>query len=243
MVVSEPETDLSLLRHVAIIMDGNRRWAYKNALPRSAGHRKGAEAVRMTVEVCREIGIPYLTLFAFSSENWKRPKDEITTLMGLLRIYLRDEINELFESGIRLRVIGDRSGLESDIQRLISVAEKRTKSNNRLNLTVALNYGGRQEILTAIQNLLADIKSRKIDPKNIDEVEFEKYLETSPIPDPDLLIRTSGERRISNFLLWQCAYSEFVFVDTLWPDFNKNELLLAIKEFHDRDRRYGGSRD
>lgn len=242
MVVSKIETSLSPLRHVAIIMDGNRRWADKNALPSSDGHRKGAETVRMAVKTCREVGIPYLTLFAFSSENWKRPKDEIKTLMELLRIYLREEIKELFESGIRLRVIGDRNGLESDIRRLIASAEARTKSNNELNLTVALNYGGRREILIAIQNLISDMKSGKIDPNHINERGFEEYLETSEIPNPDLLIRTSGERRISNFLLWQCAYSEFVFVDALWPDFDRNDFLLAIKEFHERDRRYGGSR-
>ena len=228
--------------HVAIIMDGNGRWALKNALPRSAGHRKGAETVRMAVEFCCELGIPYLTLFAFSSENWKRPKSEVQTLMGLLRFYLQDEIEKLSESGVRLTVIGDRSGLENDIQELISSAEARTKDNNKLNLMMALNYGGRQDILNAVQSLATDINSGKIDLDDLDEVRFGRYLETSEVPDPDLLIRTSGERRISNFLLWQCAYSEFVFVDTLWPDFDQNEFSLAIKEFHQRDRRYGGTR-
>jgi len=230
-------------QHVAIIMDGNGRWALKNALPRSAGHRKGAETVRMAVEFCCELGIPYLTLFAFSSENWKRPKSEVQTLMGLLRFYLQDEIEKLFEAGVRLTVIGDRSALEDDIQELIASAEARTKTNNRLNLMMALNYGGRREILEAVQSVVADINSGKVDLNDLDEVGFGRYLETSEVPDPDLLIRTSGERRISNFLLWQCAYSEFIFVDTLWPDFNQDDFSLAIKEFHKRDRRYGGTRN
>ena len=242
MAVLALQDALAPPNHVAIIMDGNGRWALKNSLPRSAGHRKGAETVRMAVEFCCELGIPYLTLFAFSSENWKRPKNEVQTLMGLLRFYLQDEIEKLFDAGVRLTVIGDRSGLENDIQALIASAEARTKPNNRLNLMVALNYGGRREILLAVQSLVADINSGKIDLEDLDEVGFGRYLETSEVPDPDLLIRTSGERRISNFLLWQCAYSEFVFVDTLWPDFDKNEFSLAIKEFHQRDRRYGGTR-
>ena len=229
-------------RHVAIIMDGNGRWAAKNSLPRSAGHRKGAQTVRMVVEVCRELGISYLTLFAFSSENWKRPLAEIQTLMGLLRFYLRDEIDTLFEAGVRLKVIGDRARLEGDIQNLIQSAERRTKNNDKLNLAVALNYGGRQEILWAVKKIVSDVTLKNLDVDNLDEKSFESYLETADIPEPDLLIRTSGERRISNFLLWQCAYSELVFVDTLWPDFEEQDFLLAIKEFHERDRRYGGTR-
>ncbi len=242
MAVPALKSQLPPPQHVAIIMDGNRRWAVKNALPTAEGHRKGAEAVRMSVETCCELGIPYLTLFAFSSENWKRPRKEVQTLMGLLRIYLEDEVDRLFDSGVRLRVIGDKSALDSDIQKLIGSAENRTKKNKKLNLTVALNYGGRREILLAVQKLLVDVELGKIQIKKIKERDFKRYLETSEVPDPDLLIRTSGERRISNFLLWQCAYSEFVFIDTLWPDFGRHDFLLAINEFHERERRYGGTR-
>ncbi|SVE15771.1 uncharacterized protein METZ01_LOCUS468625, partial [marine metagenome] len=193
MAVLALQDGLAPPTHVAIIMDGNGRWALKNSLPRSAGHRKGAETVRMAVEYCCELGIPYLTLFAFSSENWKRPKSEVQTLMGLLRFYLQDEIEKLSDAGVRLTVIGDRSGLESDIQELIVSAETRTKANSRLNLMMALNYGGRREILLAVQSLVGDINSGKIDLNDLDEVGFGRYLETSEVPDPDLVIRTSGE--------------------------------------------------
>ncbi len=229
-------------RHVAIIMDGNGRWALNHALPRAAGHRRGAEAVRQTVRTCAEVGIRYLTLFAFSSENWKRPKDEVQTLMGLLRFYLESEIEELVENGVRLRVIGDREGLDREIQTLICNAEKRTIGNTHLNLTVALNYGGRREILLAVRAMIRDAVTGELDPECVSEEKFEKCLETYGLPDPDLLIRTSGECRISNFLLWQCAYSEFVFLQTLWPDFSKADLLTAIEEFHQRERRYGGTK-
>ena len=242
MAVPAHEGETLLPRHVAIIMDGNGRWATRNSLPRSAGHRKGAKTVQMVVEVCCRLGISHLTLFAFSSENWKRPASEVQTLMGLLRFYLRDEIDKLFDAGIRLRVIGDRQKLEEDIQTLIHLAENRTKINNKLNLSVALNYGGRQEIVQAVKKIVTDVTFEKFDIDNLDEQKFETYLETVGIPAPDLLIRTSGERRISNFLLWQCAYSELVFVDTLWPDFEEQDFLLAIKEFSERDRRYGGTR-
>jgi undecaprenyl diphosphate synthase len=242
MAVPAHEDEALLPRHVAIIMDGNGRWAKRNSLPRSSGHRKGAKTVQMAVEVCCRLGISHLTLFAFSSENWKRPASEVQTLMGLLRFYLRDEIDKLFDAGIRLRVIGDRHKLEEDIQTLIHLAENRTKINNKLNLSVALNYGGRQEIVQAVKKIVADVTFEKFDIDNLDEQKFETYLETVGIPEPDLLIRTSGERRISNFLLWQCAYSELVFVDTLWPDFEEQDFLLAIKEFSERDRRYGGTR-
>jgi len=196
----------------------------------------------MAVQVCGQLGISYLTLFAFSSENWKRPASEVQTLMGLLRFYLRNEIDKLFDAGVRLRVIGDRTKLEEDIQELIQSAENRTKINDKLNLSVALNYGGRQEILRAVKTIVSDVTFKKLDLDRLDEKSFESYLETAGIPEPDLLIRTSGERRISNFLLWQCAYSELVFVDTLWPDFEEKDFLLAIKEFHERERRYGGTR-
>ncbi len=242
MAVPAHEDESRLPRHVAIIMDGNGRWATRNSLPRSAGHRKGAQTVQMAVEVCCRLGISYLTLFAFSSENWKRPKSEVQTLMGLLRFYLRDEIDKLSDSGVRLKVIGEKKRLEGDIQKLIRSAENRTKRNNKLNLAVALDYGGRQEIMRAVKSIVADVAVEKFDIDNLDEKKFETYLETVGIPEPDLLIRTSGERRISNFLLWQSAYSELVFVDTLWPDFEERDFLLAIKEFSERDRRYGGTR-
>ena len=229
-------------RHVAIIMDGNGRWALNHALPRAEGHRRGASAVRQTVRACVELGIRYLTLFAFSSENWKRPKGEVQTLMDLLRFYLKSEIEELERNGVRLRVIGDRDGLDRDIQNLILFAEQRTQGNARLNLTIALNYGGRREILVAVQAMIRSAVAGKLDPGCVNEQKFEERLETHGLPDPDLLIRTSGECRLSNFLLWQCAYSEFVFTQTLWPDFGKAELLSAIEEFHQRERRYGGTR-
>jgi len=229
-------------RHVAIIMDGNGRWALSHSLPRTEGHRRGADAVKQTVRACLDLNIDYLTLFAFSSENWKRPKAEVQTLMGLLRFYLRSEIDALIKSDVRLRVIGDRQALEQDIQKLIHFAEDRTKENSRLNLTVALNYGGRREILLAVRAMVRDATVGELDLECISEKHFEERLETHGIPDPDLLIRTSGECRLSNFLLWQCAYSELVFVETLWPDFGKEDLISAIEDFHGRERRYGGTR-
>lgn len=229
-------------RHVAIIMDGNGRWALSHSLPRTEGHRRGADAVKQTVRACLDLNIDYLTLFAFSSENWKRPKAEVQTLMGLLRFYLRSEIDALIKSDVRLRVIGDRQALEQDIQKLIHFAEDRTKENSRLNLTVALNYGGRREILLAVRAMVRDATVGELDLECISEKHFEERLETHGIPDPDLLIRTSGECRLSNFLLWQCAYSELVFVETLWPDFGKADLISAIEDFHGRERRYGGTR-
>ena len=230
-------------RHVAIIMDGNGRWALAHSLPRTEGHRRGADAVKQTIRACLDLNIDYLTLFAFSSENWKRPKAEVQTLMGLLRFYLRSEIDALIKSDIRLRVIGDRQALEQDIQKLIHFAEDRTKENSRLNLTVALNYGGRREILLAVRAMVRDATVGELDLECISEKHFEERLETHGIPDPDLLIRTSGECRLSNFLLWQCAYSELVFVETLWPDFGKEELISAIEDFNSRERRYGGTRE
>ena len=230
-------------RHVAIIMDGNGRWALSHSLPRTEGHRRGADAVKQTVRACLDLNIDYLTLFAFSSENWKCPKAEVQTLMGLLRFYLRSEIDALIKSDVRLRVIGDRQALEQDIQKLIHFAEDRTKENSRLNLTVALNYGGRREILLAVRAMVRDATVGELDLECISEKHFEERLETHGIPDPDLLIRTSGECRLSNFLLWQCAYSELVFVETLWPDFGKEELISAIEDFNSRERRYGGTRE
>lgn len=227
--------------HVAIIMDGNGRWAQSRGLPRTAGHKAGAEAVRRTIHAAVELGVPYLTLFGFSSENWKRPKTEVGDLMGLLRFYLRSEIAELNAEGVRLRVIGERARLDRDITGLIEDAERLTAGNTRLNLTIALSYGGRQEILAAARRLAGRAARGELAPDDIDDASFESELETAGLPDPDLLIRTSGEQRISNFLLWQMAYTELVFVDTLWPDFGHAHLAEAIEDFRGRDRRFGGA--
>ena len=227
--------------HVAIIMDGNGRWAKARGLPRTAGHRQGAEAVRRTVAGAIEFGLSYLTLYGFSSENWKRPISEIEDLMGLLRRYLQAEIAELHQKGIRLRVIGDRERLPGDIVQLIADAEGHTRTMDRLNLTIALSYGGRQDILAAARQMAEEVVTGRLMPEAIDEARFAEALSTDGIPDPDLVVRTSGEQRISNFLLWQSAYSELVFVDKLWPDFGKDDLSDAIREFQRRDRRYGAA--
>ena len=226
--------------HVAIIMDGNGRWAKARGLPRVAGHRRGADAVRRVVRGAGELGIPVLTLFAFSTENWTRPADEVNDLMGLLRHYLRNELDELRKNGARLRVIGNREGLASDIVRDISDAENMTRGNSRIDVNICINYGARDEILQATRSLARQVAAGELSADRIDEDCFERELLTAGVPDPDLLIRTSGEQRISNFLLWQCAYAELVFVDTLWPDFGKEHLEQAIAEFRRRERRYGG---
>jgi undecaprenyl diphosphate synthase len=222
-------------------MDGNGRWAESRGEPRIAGHKRGAEAVRRTAEAAANMGITYLTLFGFSSENWKRPKSEIGDLMSLLRLYLRSEIAELKKKGVKLRVIGDRSRLESDIVSLIDRAEAETVSNTRLTLVLALSYGSRAEIARAAQRLAKLAADGRIDPDSIDEQSLEGQLETCGIPDPDLLIRTSGEKRVSNFLLWQLAYTELVFMDVLWPEFGADDLADAVREYHQRERRYGSS--
>lgn len=227
--------------HVAIIMDGNGRWAKARGLPRSAGHKRGAEAVRRTVECAREMGISYLTLYAFSSENWKRPQGEVTDLMGLLRLYLRNEVKTLHKNGIRLKIIGDRSRLGADIVSLIQESETKTAANGAMTLVLALSYGGRQELVNAAQRLAADVAAGRLQPGDIDEASLSGRLFTDGIPDPDLIIRTSGEQRISNFLLWQCAYAELAFLDVLWPDFGRDDLVGAIRDFHGRERRFGAS--
>ena len=227
--------------HVAIIMDGNGRWAKSRALPRIAGHRRGAESVRRAIVAAVELGISYLTLFGFSSENWKRPSDEVNDLMGLLRHYLRGEIAELHQQGVRLVVIGDRARLAPDIVTLIDNAEQLTRGNTKLTLIVALSYGGRDDVVQAARKLAEDVAAGRISSKDIDETRLSDSLFTAGIPDPDLLIRTSGEQRISNFLLWQLAYTELVFVDTLWPDFGRADLEKAINDFHGRERRFGAS--
>ncbi|MEI6204122.1 MAG: isoprenyl transferase [Enhydrobacter sp.] len=227
-------------QHIAIIMDGNGRWAKSRGLPRVAGHRRGADAVRKVIRGAGELGIPVLTLFAFSTENWTRPADEVSDLMGLLRHYLRNELEQLGRNGARLRVIGDRDRLAKDIQKDISDAETRTRANTRIDVNICINYGARDEILRATRNLARKVAAGELAVEKIDEATFERELLTAGVPDPDLLIRTSGEQRISNFLLWQCAYAELVFVDTLWPDFGKEHLEKAIAEFRKRERRYGG---
>jgi undecaprenyl diphosphate synthase len=227
--------------HVAIIMDGNGRWATSRGLPRIAGHRRGADAVRRTVKAAAELGISYLTLFGFSSENWKRPLAEIDDLMGLLRHYLRGEIAELHRNGVRLRIIGQRARLAPDIVTLIENGENLTRGNTGLNLTVALSYGGRDEIALAARAIARRAAADELDPEAVDEACVASHLLTADIPDPDLVIRTSGEQRISNFLLWQAAYAEFIFTDTLWPDFAKSDLEKAVQDYHGRDRRYGAS--
>jgi undecaprenyl diphosphate synthase len=222
-------------------MDGNGRWAQARGLPRIAGHRHGAEAARRAVTAAAELGVPYLTLFGFSSENWRRPSGEIQDLMGLLRHYLRGEIAELHRNGVRLRVIGELSRLDPDILEMIERAEAMTRDNARITVTIALSYGGRAEIVAAVRAIAQRVQSGSLAAAAIDEDCFARYLFTAGLPDPDLLIRTSGEQRISNFLLWQSAYSEFVFTKTLWPDFSKHDLEEAIDEFCGRDRRYGAS--
>jgi undecaprenyl diphosphate synthase len=228
-------------KHVAIIMDGNGRWARARGLPRTAGHSRGADAVRRTVKAAAEAGVRYLTLFGFSSENWKRPASEIDDLMGLLRHYLKREIEELHKNGIRLNVIGDRDRLGADIVTLIANAERRTAGNQRLNLTIALSYGSRDEIVAAARKAMQAAADGTLKPEQLDEKAFSGFLLTADMPDPDLLIRTSGEKRISNFLLWQCAYAEFVFLDRQWPDFDADDFNGAIQEYLGRTRRYGGA--
>lgn len=232
-----------LPRHIAIIMDGNGRWAQKRGLPRTVGHKKGVDVTRAIVRHAGEIGVSYLTLFAFSAENWSRPDNEVSDLMNLLSRYLKSESSELIKNNVRLRVIGNRERLSEDIIKMIKQLEEITLDNTGLNLTIALDYGGRQEILAAVRNTINDHESANNSNLTDEKIEksFISNLYTHDLPDPDLLIRTSGEHRISNFLLWQCAYSEFYFTDILWPDFNTNDFDVAIEEYNNRDRRYGGT--
>ncbi|MGB4058332.1 MAG: polyprenyl diphosphate synthase [Alphaproteobacteria bacterium] len=226
--------------HVAIIMDGNGRWAGKRGLPRTAGHRQGAEAARKVVSAAADLGVEFVTLFGFSSENWSRPESEIKELMSLLRYYLRSETADLHKNGARLRVIGDREALDDDIVQLIQNAETLTRDNKKITVVIALNYGGRQEIMQAARNFAAECVSKGQVPATAEMgAIFPGFLMTHDIPDPDLLIRTSGEKRISNFLLWQCAYTEMVFTDTLWPDFDRKDIEMALQEYAGRDRRFG----
>jgi undecaprenyl diphosphate synthase len=226
--------------HVAIIMDGNGRWAAQRGLPRVEGHRRGVEAVRRTVRAAGDLGIGVLTIFSFSSENWSRPKQEVLDLLGLLRRFIRHDLAELHTSNVRVKIIGDRDGLEGDIARLLDEAEELTKANTGLTLVVAFNYGSRDEIVRAARNIAKDVAAGRIAPDKIDNEMFNQRLDTAGIPDPDLIIRTSGEQRLSNFLLWQAAYSEFVFVPVYWPEFDRTTLESAIAEYQRRERRFGG---
>jgi undecaprenyl diphosphate synthase len=228
--------------HVAIIMDGNGRWAKSRSLPRVAGHREGARAVRRTVEAAIRSEVSWLTIYAFSSENWRRPPGEILDLTGLLRRYLKSEIEELKKSGVRMRFIGDRSRFDRDIQRDLTSAESETSGNTRLNLTIALSYGARAEIAAAARAAAGAIRAGRITADELREDVFESFLATAGMPDPDLIIRTSGEQRLSNFLLWQAAYAELVFLEVLWPDFDQTHFTAALAEFSRRDRRFGTSR-
>jgi undecaprenyl diphosphate synthase len=227
-------------RHVAIIMDGNGRWAQERSLPRSEGHRQGVEAVRRAVRAAIELGIEYLTIYSFSAENWSRPADEVSDLLGLLRRFIQRDVAEMHGAGVKVRVIGERADLSSDIAALIDQTERLTRDNTRLTLVVAFNYGSRQEIARAARGLAEEVKAGRLRPEEITPEAISRSLYASDVPDPDLLIRTSGEQRLSNFLLWQCAYSEFVFVPEHWPDFSREILERALSEFRRRDRRFGG---
>lgn len=225
--------------HIAIIMDGNGRWAKKRGLPRVAGHKEGVKSVRDVVEACAQLGVKYLTLFAFSTENWKRPKREVDTLMKLLIKTLRNETDKLHENDIRLTAIGDIESLPLNVQRELKEAIEKTKNNKRMVLNLAISYSGRWEIIEAVKKIARDVKNGKIKIDDINEKLFSGYLGTAEMPDPDLLIRTSGELRVSNFLLWQIAYTEFYVCNCLWPDFRRKHLYEAIKDYQKRERRFG----
>jgi len=227
-------------RHVAIIMDGNGRWAKQRGLPRVAGHRAGAEAVRRTLKAAAKLGVEVLTLYAFSSENWRRPKEEVSDLKGLLGFYLERELDALAKEHVQLRVIGDYQAFGPDLGRRLDAAIHRLDGNSRLTLVVALNYGSRSEIASAAKALATKAASGEVDPSSIDEASIEHELHTHGLPDLDLLIRTSGEVRLSNFLLWQAAYAELIFTPTLWPDFGEEDLAAAVEQYASRERRFGG---
>ncbi len=236
-----PEASLATMpRHVAIIMDGNGRWARARGLPRTMGHKKGVEAVRDVVRTAGDIGIDYLTLFAFSSENWRRPEAEVSDLMGLLKAFIRRDLADLHRENVRIKVIGDRENLRSDILPLLLEAEETTRNNTALTLVIAFNYGSRDEMARAMQKIASKVRAGLIEPQAITPELIDAHLDTVGIPDPDLIIRTSGEERLSNFLLWQAAYSELVFVPEFWPDFNRDLFLSTIETYAGRERRFGG---
>jgi undecaprenyl diphosphate synthase len=231
---------LTVPEHVAIIMDGNGRWAKQRGLPRTMGHRKGVDAVRETVRAAGDAGVRYLTLFAFSSENWRRPETEVSDLLGLLKAFIRRDLSELHRQNVRVKVIGDRQSLRNDILNLLLEAEETTKANTALTLVIAFNYGSRDEISRAMMSLAKDVESGRLRAQDITPALINARLDTAGIPDPDLIIRTSGEERLSNFLLWQAAYSEFIFLPEYWPDFSRELFYSALETFAARDRRFGG---
>jgi undecaprenyl diphosphate synthase len=226
--------------HIAIIMDGNGRWASARGLPRVEGHRRGVEALRRTIRAAGEIGVKVITIYSFSSENWSRPATEVGELMGLLRRFVRNDLAELHRSRVRVRIIGDREGLEPDIGRLLTEAEELTKDNDGLTLVVAFNYGSRQEVARSARRIAEEVAAGRMAPQDITMDTIGRFLDAPDLPDPDLIIRTSGEQRLSNFLLWQAAYSELVFVPIYWPDFDRAALEAAIREYQQRERRFGG---
>ncbi|HEV7320919.1 MAG TPA: isoprenyl transferase [Ensifer sp.] len=233
-------TSTTVPEHVAIIMDGNGRWANARGLPRTMGHRKGVETVRDTVKSATELGVRYLTLFAFSSENWSRPAAEVSDLMGLLKTFIRRDLADLHRENVRIRVIGDRSNLRGDILPLLVEAEETTRGNTGITLVIAFNYGARDELTRAMRRLAAEVAEGRLRPEDISPERIAATLDTAGIPDPDLIIRTSGEERLSNFLLWQGAYSELIFVPELWPDFTRETFLAALEKYACRERRFGG---
>ena len=235
-----PNTNDNILEHVAIIMDGNGRWAQNKGRPRLFGHQAGARRVREIVESCPDLGIKYLTIFAFSTENWKRTQIEVSGLMKLFKRYIYKETKPLIDAGVRVRFIGDRVRLEASLVKLMDQLENLTKENTEVNLTIAINYGGRDEVARAAKRMARDVQSGNLSAENINEETLPRYLDTHVLPDPGLVIRTSGEARISNFLLWQSAYSEYEFIDTLWPDFTAEIFSSIISEFENRERRFGG---
>jgi undecaprenyl diphosphate synthase len=235
-----PIGDFTVPRHVAIIMDGNGRWASARGLPRAEGHRRGVEALRRTVRAAGDLGIGILTIFSFSAENWSRPPSEIRELMGLLRRFIRNDLADLHRNGVKVRVIGDREDLAPDIRSLLEEAEALTRDNDKLTLVVAFNYGARQEIARAARRLAAEVAAGRVAVAEVTADKLASHLDAPDLPDPDLIIRTSGEQRLSNFLLWQAAYSELVFVPVYWPEFDRAALEQAIVEFRSRERRFGG---
>ena len=237
------ETGRNIPQHIAIILDGNGRWAKAKGMPRNYGHAQGSKNVERICEEAYRIGVKYLTVYAFSTENWNRPKDEVDALMKLLRNYMKTCLKTAAKNDMKVRVIGDKTGLDEDIRNRIAELEEATKDNGGLNFQIALNYGSRDEIVRAVRKVSEDVKEGKVKPEDIDEKMFETYLDTHGIPDPDLMIRTSGELRLSNYLLWQLAYTEFYFTDIPWPDFTKEELSKAIEQYNRRDRRYGGVKE
>ncbi|MBW6409744.1 isoprenyl transferase [Clostridium weizhouense] len=227
-------------KHIAIIMDGNGRWAKKRNLPRSMGHKAGVETIRKIVKESKRLGVKYLTLYAFSTENWKRPKEEVNALMKLLVLYLKKEVDELNKNGVKINVLGDIEKFPTECKVNLERAMEITSKNVDINLNLALNYGGRDELVRAVKFIIKDLEEAKIKTENINEELISNYIYTKGMPDPDLIIRPSGEQRISNFLLWQCAYSEFWYSDIAWPDFNEDDLQKAILDYQNRDRRFGG---